>query len=164
MKPLLKFVFFSSVFLSFTLAKKVPDLNIKLIDGSKTTILELAEDGPLLIDFWATWCVPCKKVMKHLNQFHLKYDDQNFKVLMINTDSPRSFGKVKSFIRSQDYKFYVGLDPNQITARKLDGLVMPTLILVDAGGEITWRHQGYSPGDEKEIENQIELLLSKNTK
>lgn len=163
-KPLLKFVFFSSVFFSFALAKKVPDLNIKLIDGSKTTILELAEDGPLLIDFWATWCVPCKKVMKHLNQFHLKYDDQNFKVLMINTDSPRSFGKVKSFIRSQDYKFYVGLDPNQITARKLDGLVMPTLILVDAGGEIIWRHQGYSPGDEKEIENQIELLLSKNTK
>ena len=145
--------------ISLPRAKTIPDLKIKLIDGTDTSIHELVKNGPLLIDFWATWCVPCKKVMKHLNKFHQSYSEQNFKVLMINTDTPRSFGKVKSYIKSQNYIFNVGLDPNRVIAKKLNGLVMPTLILVDKGGEVIWRHQGYLPGDEKEIESQIKSLI-----
>jgi thiol-disulfide isomerase/thioredoxin len=141
-------------------AKAIPDLNIKLIDGTDTSIHKLLEEGPLLIDFWATWCVPCKKVMKYLNQYHLNYEKQGFKVLMINTDTPRSLGKVKAYIKSQSYKFNVGLDPNKVIAKKLNGLVMPTLILVDRGGEIIWRHQGYLPGDEVEIKDRIEKLIN----
>ena len=115
-----------------------------------------------MIDFWATWGVPCKKIMKHLDQYHQDYKDQGFKVLMINQDTPRSIGKVKSFIRSQGYEFLVSLDPNKSTAKKLNGMVMPTLILVDKGGIIKWRHQGYIPGEEFEIQKQIENLLVAN--
>lgn len=139
----------------------IPDLKIKLLDGTKTSIHQLVQDGPLMIDFWATWCVPCKKVMKYLDQYHNEYKDQGFKVLMINTDSPRSIGKVKSYIRSQKHSFHVGLDPNKVLSKKLNGMVMPTLILVDKGGEIKWRHQGYLPGEEVEIEKQINLLFER---
>ena len=121
----------------------------------------MVEDGPLMIDFWATWCVPCKRVMKYLDQYHQDYEEQGFKVLMINQDTPRSLGKVKSYVVSQDYQFYVGLDPNKTIAKKLNGMVMPTLILVDKGGEVKWRHQGYIAGEEVEINNQIKLLLEK---
>ena len=69
--------------ISLPRAKTIPDLKIKLIDGTDTSIHELVKNGPLLIDFWATWCVPCKKVMKHLNKFHQSYSEQNFKVLMM---------------------------------------------------------------------------------
>ena len=122
----------------------------------------MVEEGPLMIDFWATWCVPCKRVMKYLDQYHQDYEEQGFKVLMINQDTPRSLGKVKSYVVSQDYQFYVGLDPNKTIAKKLNGMVMPTLILVDKGGEVKWRHQGYIAGEEVEINNQIKLLLEKN--
>ena len=122
----------------------------------------MVEEGPLMIDFWATWCVPCKRVMKYLDQYHQDYEEQGFKVLMINQDTPRSLGKVKSYVVSQDYQFYVGLDPNKNIAKKLNGMVMPTLILVDKGGEVKWRHQGYIAGEEVEINNQIKLLLEKN--
>jgi len=98
--------------------------------------------------------------MKYLDQYNQEYQSQGFKVLMINTDSPRSIGKVKSYIRSQKHTFKVGLDPNKVISKKLNGLVMPTLILVDKGGEIKWRHQGYLPGEEVEIEKQIKLLLN----
>ena len=139
----------------------IPDLKIRMLDGSKTTIHELVKDGPLMIDFWATWCVPCKKVMKFLNVYHQEFEEEKFKVLMINTDSPRSVSKVKSYVRSQDYKFFIGMDPNKSISKKLNGLVMPTLILVDKGGEVVWRHQGYLPGEEVDIKNQIQILVNK---
>ena len=140
----------------------IPDLDIKLLNGKTATINQLLEDGPLLIDFWATWCKPCKKVMKHLDRYDTIYSDKGFKVLMINQDTPRSMGKVRSYIRSQKYQFLVGLDPNQKIAQKLNGMIMPTLILIDKNGQITWRHQGYMPGEEVEIERQIRLVLGLN--
>ncbi|MEL1226172.1 MAG: TlpA disulfide reductase family protein [Candidatus Neomarinimicrobiota bacterium] len=139
----------------------IPDIKIRLIDGSSTTIHQLTTDGPLLIDFWATWCAPCKKVMKFLNEYHEKYAKENFKVLMINTDTPRSLAKVKSFIRSQKYSFNIGMDPNKVIAKKLNGMIMPTLILVDKNGIVKWRHQGYVAGEEIEIEEQIKQVLGK---
>jgi len=139
--------------------RTIPDLKIKLLNGKQTSIHDLLKDGPLLIDFWATWCKPCKKVMKHLDRYHQAYGNHGFKVLMINQDTPRSLGKVKSYIRSQKHTFYVGLDPNQETAKKLNGQIMPTLILVDRDGTIQWRHQGYVPGEEVEIERQIRIAL-----
>ena len=153
---------FLFVLLFFTTieAKKIPDLKIKLLDGSKTSLAELTKDGPLMIDFWATWCVPCLKVMKYLDEYHIEYRDQGFKVLMINTDSPRSIGKVKSYLKSQNHQFLIGLDPNKVISKKLNGLVMPTLILVEKGGEIKWRHQGYLPGEEEEIKKQITQLIN----
>ena len=140
----------------------IPDLKVRLLNGSSTTLHQLSQDGPLLIDFWATWCVPCKKVMKYLNQYHEEYAEDNFKVLMINTDTPRSLGKVRGFIKSQDYSFNVGMDPNKVLSKKLNGMIMPTLILVDKGGIIKWRHQGYVAGEELEIEKQIKQVLGKN--
>ena len=140
----------------------IPNLKLRMLDGTKTTIHELVKDGPIMIDFWATWCVPCKKVMKFLDEYHQEYADKGFKVLMINQDTPRSLGKVKSYIRSQNHQFLVSLDPNKALAKKLNGLVMPTLILVDKGGVIKWRHQGYVPGEEVEIQKQIEDLIKEN--
>ena len=140
----------------------ITDLKVRLLNGSSTTLHQLSQDGPLLIDFWATWCLPCIKVMKYLNQYHEKYADDNFKVLMINTDTPRSLGKVRGYIKSKNYSFNVGMDPNKVLSKKLNGMIMPTLILVDKGGIIKWRHQGYVAGEEIEIEKQIKQVLGNN--
>ena len=102
--------------------------------------------------------------MKHLNKFHNEYKDQGLQVLMVNQDTPRSLGKVKSYINSKNYDFLVSIDPNQQIAKKLNGQIMPNLILINRDGSIKWRHQGYMPGEEKEIQEQIEILLSQNNK
>ena len=143
---------------------KIPNIDIKLLNGKTTNIYKLLESGPLLMDFWATWCKPCKQVMKHLNEFHNDYKDQGFQVLMINQDTPRSLGKVKAYINSKDYDFLVSTDPNQQIAKKLNGQIMPNLLLIKKDGTIQWRHQGYMPGEEKEIKEKIEELLSLNKK
>ena len=140
----------------------LPDLTIKLINGKKTRLSTLLEDGPILVEFWATWCAPCKKEMIFLEEYHKKYSDRGFRVLAISTDSPKSMSKIKSYIRAKKHTFLVGLDPNQEVAKKMNALVMPTVLLVDKDRKVSWFHQGFVPGDEKEIEAQIIKLLDAN--
>jgi thiol-disulfide isomerase/thioredoxin len=141
----------------------LPNLSFKLLDGSKISLDELLQDGPALIDFWATWCAPCKKEMIHLERFQQKYSKDGFKILAISTDTPRSMSKVKSYIRSKKYSFKVALDPNQQIAQKFNATLLPTAILINKNREIIWFHQGYIPGDEVEIEKQILAVLNNET-
>ena len=140
----------------------LPDLSIKLISGKQARLSSLLEDGPILVNFWATWCAPCKKEMIFLEEFHKKYSDQGFRVLAISTDSPKSMSKVKSYIRAKKHTFLVGLDPNQEVSKKMNAMVMPTVILIDKDRKVSWYHQGFIPGDEHEIEAQILKLLNAN--
>jgi thiol-disulfide isomerase/thioredoxin len=137
----------------------IPDMLIKLIDGEQARLSSLLEDGPILVEFWATWCAPCKKEMIFLEEFHKKYSETGFRVLAISTDSPKSMSKVKSYIRAKKYSFLVGLDPNQEVAKKMNAMLMPTVVLIDSDRKVSWYHQGFVPGDEKEIEAQILKLL-----
>ena len=160
-KKFFLWIFLSNIINAYDGSSKIPDLEIKMLSGEKTTIYKLLEDGPLLIDFWATWCAPCKKAMVHYEKMQRQYKDQGFKIIAVNQDTPKSFSKVKSYIRSKKYSFLVGLDPNKKIGRKLNVVLLPTLILLDINGVVVWRHQGFIPGDEKEIELQILNILKK---
>ena len=137
----------------------LPDLSVKLLDGKQVRLSALLEEGPLLVSFWATWCAPCKKEMIFLEEFHQKYNENSFRVLAISTDSPKSMSKVKSYIRAKKYTFLVGIDPNQEIAKKMNALLMPTTLILNKDRKVSWYHQGFIPGDEKEIEAQIRAVL-----
>jgi len=142
------------------LGTALPDLSFKLMNGGHTSLDELLDDGPVLINFWATWCAPCKKEMVHLNKLHEKYKSEGFKVICISTDSPKSMSKVKSYIRSKKHSFIVGLDPNQQVKQKMNAMLLPTSLIINQNREVVWFHQGYLPGDEVEMEKQIRSALN----
>tara|TARA_B100000959_G_C14554398_1_gene449035 strand:- start:128 stop:517 length:390 start_codon:yes stop_codon:yes gene_type:complete len=97
--------------------------------------------------------------MKELDKLNIRYNDQGFKYVSINIDTPRQMSKVKSYINSQKFSFTVLSDPRAELFRKMGGKVMPFVIIADSTGEITNRHVGYNPGDEKELEKEILHLL-----
>ncbi len=158
-----RFILFAMIFTAMYADKQreimLPDLSVKLLDGKQVRLSALLEEGPLLVSFWATWCAPCKKEMIFLEEFHQKYNENSFRVLAISTDSPKSMSKVKSYIRAKKYTFLVGIDPNQEIAKKMNALLMPTTLILTKDRKVSWYHQGFIPGDEKEIEAQIRAVL-----
>ncbi len=132
---------------------------LKILGGGKTSLNDLLKNGPVLLDFWATWCGPCLKEMVHLQRFHEKYEGYGLTILTINQDDPKSLSKVRSTVKSKKFTFKVALDPNGKVAKRLNAQLMPTTILVDMDGVIRWMHPGYLPGDEIEIEERIRALL-----
>ena len=158
-----RFVLVAAIFTAMYADKQrdimLPDLSVKLLDGKQVRMSALLEEGPLLVDFWATWCAPCKKEMIFLEEFHQKYNEYGFRVLAISTDSPKSMSKVRSYIRAKKHTFMVGLDPNQEIAKKMNALLMPTTLILSKDRKVSWYHQGFIPGDEKEIEAQIRTVL-----
>ena len=137
----------------------LPKAKLKDLSNKRQELSQYYSEGPLLINFWNLACEPCKKEMKELDKLHLKYEKQGFEVVSINIDNTRSMSKVKSYVKSQKYSFTVLSDPKAELFRKIGGKVMPFVIITDSTGEITNRHVGYNPGDEKELEKEILHLL-----
>lgn len=130
------------------------------IDGIKISLDKYLSQGPVLINFWATWCGPCKKEMIHLDRLSKKYKNNGLNILSISIDTQRSLSEVKRYVRSKRYNFDVFIDPNQQIFKKLNGNIMPTNILIDRNGVIFWMHYGYIPGDEVTMESKILEVLN----
>ena len=156
----IKFLFLSfAVTLSFS---QNIDKNIILnpLMGKKIKLENYLSNGPVLINFWATWCAPCIKEMPYLDQFEKKYKDKGFSVLAVSVDNQKSLSQVRSFIKTKKFSFDIFLDPNMQIFKKLNGNLMPTNVLIDKNGKVVWRHYGYLPGDEKKMEEQILNVLN----
>ena len=140
---------------------RVPNLRLKMLNGKYAKLHDFLKDGPMIIDFWATWCEPCKKQMRYLDLFHNHFKGLGFKVLTVNTDTPKSMSKVKPYVRTKGFEFNVAVDPNSQIKKKLKIQQMPTTIIIDQDGTVVYRHKGYVPGDEVGILKAITQLLDK---
>ena len=130
------------------------------LNGDLFVLEENLGKGPILIDFWATWCTPCKHSLPHLQEFMEKYEEQGLTVLTISIDSPKSQSKLKPYVRSKKFTFPVLLDANSEVLKQFNGNSIPFQVLLDKDGSVIETHIGYNPGDEKILEEKIVKLLS----
>ena len=153
-------VLFSSIVIADE--NKLPSFKLKDFNNKRVDLSTMYLDGPVAINVWNMSCEPCKKEMKYLNDFHIKYQDEGFKFISINIDSPRGMSKVKSYVKSMKWEFPLLSDPRAEFFRKTGGSVMPYLLLVNKDGSIFKRHVGFNPGDEVNLESEIIEMISFN--
>ncbi len=141
------------------------DFTIRDINGKKVQLKNLLADGPVLLDFWALWCVPCLKEMPELKKIAKKYKESGLTIVAVNQDSPSDQSKVKPFVKQKRFNFVVVLDEDKDLWDQFHVNALPTSILIDQTGHIVYTHTGYKPGDETEIIEALEeLFLRKNEK
>jgi peroxiredoxin len=140
---------------------KAPDFALPNIDGKEVKLADLLARGPVIIDFWATWCKPCIKGFPALQQIHEKYKAQGLTVIAVSVDSPKSRSRVSPFISSQKYTFEVLLDIEGKVAQKYNAVAIPRTVLINPKGEIIYTAVGYRPTNEEQLDEAVQSVLPK---
>lgn len=136
--------------------RKAPDFRLKNITGEMVHFYDQLGDGPILVDFWATWCIPCMQEMEQFQKLYEKYHEDGFEIFGISVDNPRSSSKIKPTVASKGWTFPILLDPDKEVLKKFGGKQkIPYLVVVSPDGDIIAIHEGYKAGNEKVIEAEI---------
>jgi len=141
-------------------AQRAPDFTLKDIAGRPHKLTDYFPEHVVLLDFWATWCVPCVKELPHLQRLQDLYGTRGLQVLTINIDGPDRLASVSGFFARYGYTLPVLLDTgSEVVSVYNPRLNLPYSVLLDRQGTIRYAHQGYSPGDEQILEREIVELL-----
>jgi peroxiredoxin len=139
---------------------RVPDFRAVDLNGDEVRLADVLGKGPIVVDFWATWCKPCIKELPYIQRMYDELSGRGLQVFAVSIDSPKSQSRVKPFIAGRKFTFPVLMDPGQDVFAKLQGKgSVPYVVVLDAEGRIRYRHTGYRPGDEKELEEVVLGLL-----
>jgi peroxiredoxin len=160
--PILLFGLLITVFANNT-QNKAPDFLLPDMDGQNYSLSENFGKGPIVINFWATWCIPCREEMKELKKIYNKYKNDGLEILAISIDDPKTVSRVKNYIKSRKYPFTVLLDTNSEVLFLYQAKSPPYTVLLDWEGNIILTHSGYRKGDEKLLEKEISELIKAQT-
>ncbi|MCZ8512696.1 TlpA disulfide reductase family protein [Paenibacillus filicis] len=135
------------------IGQPAPPFRLSLLNGQAYT-LKPGEGKPMIINFWASWCEPCKEEMPALSAIYETYRDQIELVAVTGKDEASA---VNAFVREYKIPFPVLLDPGTEAAEAYRIVQIPTTYLVNKEGIITERILG--PTDSAALQNKIKLLL-----
>ncbi len=134
----------------------VPDFTLKAMTGENIRLEEL-RGQVVLINFWASWCGPCRQEMPILQKIHDRYEPLGFTVLGVNVDEEPA--KANRIVERLKLDFPLLLDSKQEVSEAYDVNAMPFTVLVDRSGVVRYVHRGYKPGDESHYVNKLKPLL-----
>ena len=144
--------------LTLALSGHGPAANFTLKSGAGENIrLSEYRGQVVLINFWASWCGPCRQEMPHLDAIHRKYGPMGFTVFGVNVEQDRSMAD--KVLRDIPVSFPILFDDNNHVSELYGVDAMPATVLVDRNGEIRYMHRGYKPGYELEYEKQVKTLI-----
>jgi len=138
-----------------------PRFRIQDLDNHWKGYTDLKGDKITVIDFWATWCQPCVRSLPLMNEIAEEYKSKGVNFIGISIDGPRNQSKVKPFVNSRGITYPILKDINSEVMAELNVSAVPTLIIYDAEGEMILFHEGFKPGDELLIREEIDKVLSR---
>jgi len=139
-----------------TAGQMAPNFTLRSNQGKNVRLSDL-RGQVVLINFWATWCGPCRQEMPLLDDIHDKYRKVGFTVVAVNIDQDRK--QAAAMGRSLKFRAPILFDDDQKVSRQYDLQGMPSTFIVDRNGKIRYVHVGFKRGYERNYEAEVKALL-----
>lgn len=139
-----------------------PDITAEAVTGEGPTSLADASGKVVILDFWATYCAPCKKSFPKYQEMVDQFGGE-LAVIAVSVDDPEDATKeqLEEFAQETGVKFAIVWDKDKSAAKKYSPPKMPTSFVIDKGGVVRHIHAGYESGEETKIAEEINALLGK---
>lgn len=135
-----------------------PAFSLPTDDGA--IALSQLQGQVVYVDFWASWCGPCRKSFPWMNDLHSRYEKQGLRIVAINLDTDRSLSA--RFLEKYPARFIIAYDPQGDVAEAYHVSGMPSSYLIDRQGRIHATHLGFRESDREGLEMEIRALLKQN--
>lgn len=122
-----------------------------------TVNLEQFKGQVVMINFWASWCGPCRQEMPILEKLHAKYKPMGFTMIGVNVEPDSQLAV--NWLKETPVTFPILFDTKGDVSKLYKVNSMPSTVIVDRKGNLRWLHRGYKPGDENEYLDQIRALV-----
>jgi len=141
---------------NITAKTAAPDFTLQSLDGKNVRLSDF-RGQVVLLNFWASWCGPCRQEMPILDEIHNRYKSLGFTVLGVNLDAKSK--KAIGYLKDTPVTFPVLLDPKGDVSSEYGVQAMPSTVIIDKDGKVRFLHQGYKSGYEDDYKKQIKSLL-----
>jgi len=138
-----------------------PNFTAKGILSRETVSIKRWRGQVVLVDFWGTFCEPCKKSFPKLQALSDKYGDRGLRVIGISEDEADDKDKIPDFARSHGAKFFLVWDEDKSIARSYRPETMPSTFVIDRHGIVRYAHVGFHDGEERQLDGEVQGLLAK---
>ena len=132
-------------------------LSAGAVADTETLDLDAYAGKVVVVDFWASWCVPCRRSFPWLNEMHARYADQGLVIIGVNVDA--STDDARQFLAEIPADFAVHFDPDGELARRFDVAAMPSTYVYGRDGALHARHLGFRVGERDDYERTLQTLL-----
>lgn len=138
--------------------RKAPDISLPLLDDGAFELADHRGKNIVILDFWATWCGPCKRAMPMINRVAKAFTDRQVVLYTINSSDPEE--KIRNYLKGAGLSINVALDTRQNASQAYQVQGIPFTVIVGRNGVIQRVHVGLGPNAETELTGELESLLS----
>ena len=140
-----------------TVSGPAPNFTLQSNAGGQVSLASL-KGKVVMVNFWATWCVPCRQEMPHLQALYQKYNSLGFELLAVNVEKNNAEG-ARKWLQETPVTFPVLFDPENQVTKLYKVQTMPSTVIIGRDGTMRFMHNGYKPGYENDYQTQVRALL-----
>lgn len=135
---------------------KAPNFTLKSNTGKNIKLSEL-RGQVILLNFWASWCGPCRQEMPLLENLQKRYSALGFTVLGVNVEEDSR--QAKTLLKDIPVSFPILFDTSNKVSKQYKVSAMPSTVMIDRNGNMRYLHKGYKPGDEAQYKKWVKKLI-----